>query len=305
MPTVVVFGHSATTAAVIVGLMHLDNGLDVTVPDDSDEQQFNDLVALGGMGHNSLRKATPKVVAAADLLVFTDFDSASEDDGDDAAINANMQGLRAALNTAMASGFDGSILVATTRDDLMTYFAQRFSGVPNDRVLGVGTAAHSIYTANRIARELNVPVDNVAVDVVGTASDYQVLWSRAAVSTVPLLSMMQNDATDVSANLIQAVDRDLQQFAAGIGAAVVADVVARIVAVLLSDGADIVPLTLITGAADELNVSARPAVVGQRHAQVLPRVAGAQAEEEAWVDITGRVRDEIKTIENNISGSKD
>ncbi|KRM88000.1 hypothetical protein [Lacticaseibacillus thailandensis] len=305
MQTVVVYGNSPTTTATIAALMHLDDGLVVTVPDDSNGALFNDLVALGGMGHNTLAKATPKVVAEADLLVFTDTLPADADADDANALTAaNIKMVREALNGAMANGFTGTLLVATTRDELLTYFAQRFSGVASDHVLGVGTAAHSLFTANRIAQELNVPVHNVAVDVVGTATDYQVLWSRAAVSTVPLLSMVQNDAAKVSAEIIQTVNRELQQFAAGIGAAVTADVVARIAAVLLSTQTDIVPLTLIDGTGAGLTVVARPAVVGRQHVQVLPRVAGAQAEEEALKEITDRVLAAIHDIEHQSNGSK-
>ena len=37
------------------------------------------------------------------------------------------------------AGFTGRIIVAMTRDELFTYFAQRFSGVNKSQVVGLGT----------------------------------------------------------------------------------------------------------------------------------------------------------------------
>lgn len=89
--------------------------------------------------------------------------------------------------TARLNGFNGLLLILTNPVDVMTYVAQRSSGLPAAKVLGTGTMLDTARLRQVLARELNVDARSVHAHVVGEHGDSEVaLWSAARVGGVAL-----------------------------------------------------------------------------------------------------------------------
>lgn len=136
MQRVVVHGASTGTQGLLQMLIMslLDLQVGCYEPDET-LVDVAGLTALSQICHNTFVKVTPKVLKAADVLILTDTGTPA----DEGFVATNITAIRKVLNSAMAAGFKGRIIVAMTHDELFTYFAQRFSGLNKRQVVGLGT----------------------------------------------------------------------------------------------------------------------------------------------------------------------
>ncbi|MBE1876419.1 L-lactate dehydrogenase [Myceligenerans pegani] len=82
---------------------------------------------------------------------------------------------------------DAIFLMVTNPVDVVTYAAQRFSGLPRERVLGSGTVLDTSRLREAIARHAGVAVGNVHAYIAGEHGDSEIaLWSSASIGGVPL-----------------------------------------------------------------------------------------------------------------------
>lgn len=78
-------------------------------------------------------------------------------------------------------------LLVTNPVDVITYIAQKISGLPTARVFGSGTVLDSSRFRYLIAQRLNVAVQNVHAYIAGEHGDSEIpLWSSATIGNVPL-----------------------------------------------------------------------------------------------------------------------
>jgi L-lactate dehydrogenase len=83
---------------------------------------------------------------------------------------------------------DAIFLMVTNPVDVVTYAAQKVSGLPRERVLGSGTVLDTSRLRAAIARHAGVAVGNVHAYIAGEHGDSEIaLWSSASIGGVPLL----------------------------------------------------------------------------------------------------------------------
>jgi L-lactate dehydrogenase len=84
-------------------------------------------------------------------------------------------------------GLRGLLVIVTNPVDVMTYVAQKASGLPAARVIGTGTMLDTARLRQVLGRELALEARSVHAQVVGEHGDSEVvLWSGAHVGGVPL-----------------------------------------------------------------------------------------------------------------------
>jgi L-lactate dehydrogenase len=82
---------------------------------------------------------------------------------------------------------DATIIVVTNPCDVVTMAAQKFSGLPVERVFGSGTVLDSARFRYLLARSVGVSPSNVHAYIAGEHGDSEIaLWSSAFVGAVPL-----------------------------------------------------------------------------------------------------------------------
>jgi L-lactate dehydrogenase len=95
--------------------------------------------------------------------------------------------VRGCIQKLMAEGFDGILLIATNPVDVLTFIAQRESGLPASQVIGSGTLLDTERLRHILGERLNVDPRSVHAAVIGEHGDSSVaVWSAAQVAGVPL-----------------------------------------------------------------------------------------------------------------------
>jgi len=84
-------------------------------------------------------------------------------------------------------GYTGLLIVVTNPVDVLTYFYQKYTGMPPQRVIGTGTFLDSARLREMIGEKLGVEPKSIHADVIGEHGDSSVMvWSNAAVGGVSL-----------------------------------------------------------------------------------------------------------------------
>ncbi len=79
-------------------------------------------------------------------------------------------------------GFEGILIILANPVDVLTYYYQKFSGLPAGRVIGTGTMLDTARLREITGRKLNVDPRSVHAQVVGEHGDSEVvLWSSATI----------------------------------------------------------------------------------------------------------------------------
>ena len=79
-------------------------------------------------------------------------------------------------------GYKGTLIVVSNPVDVLTYFYQKFSGLPAGRVIGTGTMLDTARLRSIIGEKLNLDPRSVHAQVIGEHGDSEVvLWSSATI----------------------------------------------------------------------------------------------------------------------------
>lgn len=109
-------------------------------------------------------------------------------------VGKNMTIFKSIVEEIMASGFDGIFLVATNPVDVLTYAVQKFSGLPESRVIGSGTILDTARFRFLLSQEIGVAADSVHAYIVGEHGDSELpVWSSANVAGIKLTDILKND----------------------------------------------------------------------------------------------------------------
>lgn len=84
-------------------------------------------------------------------------------------------------------GFNGLLIVVANPVDVLTYFYQKFTGLPVGKVIGTGTMLDTARLRDIIGKKLDIDPKSVHAQVVGEHGDSEVvMWSRASLGGITL-----------------------------------------------------------------------------------------------------------------------
>ncbi|MBN8880683.1 L-lactate dehydrogenase [Salana multivorans] len=130
----------------------------------------------------------------ADIVVFTA--GAKQDPGQSRMeLAAKTVGLvQKVMPTLVDIAPDAVHMMVTNPVDVVTYAAQKVTGLPTHQIFGSGTVLDSSRLRYQISRECGVAVQNVHAYVLGEHGDSEVpIWSSASIGGVPLLEWLGPD----------------------------------------------------------------------------------------------------------------
>jgi L-lactate dehydrogenase len=85
------------------------------------------------------------------------------------------------------TGYKGILIVVSNPVDVLTYFYQKYTGIPASRVIGTGTLLDTARLREAIANRLHIEPKTIHAQVVGEHGDSElVLWSRASIGGLAL-----------------------------------------------------------------------------------------------------------------------
>ncbi|NSX56345.1 L-lactate dehydrogenase [Parasulfitobacter algicola] len=190
-----------------------------------------------------------------------------------ALLDRNAKVFRTIIKNIIAVAPDAILIVATNPVDVMTYVAQRLSGIPVGKVIGTGTILDTARFRTLLGQHLGIAAQSVHAYVLGEHGDSEVpIWSSAMAGSVPIdtlanqmgRSLLSEEKNTISTNVRDAAYSIIEGKGAtyyGIGAGV-----ARIVQAILDDERIVLSVSIMTD--DVLGVPNVPIS--------LPRIIGAQ-----------------------------
>ena len=106
-----------------------------------------------------------------------------------ALLERNVEVFRAVIDGVMQAAPDAILLIATNPLDVMTFAAQRISGLPPERVIGSGTILDTARLRSLLGGHLGIAPNSVHAYVLGEHGDSEVpVWSSAMAGSVPIVS---------------------------------------------------------------------------------------------------------------------
>src|SRR5262249_38840026 len=124
-------------------------------------------------------------VATSDVVVITAGLRRKPDESRLDLINRNVDLFLGLLDQVKAAGLKetGNPVVVSNPVDVLTYLAVQRSGLPWQRVIGLGTQLDTARLRGYLARKLGVPASQVNALLLGEHGDSMVpIWSSATVS---------------------------------------------------------------------------------------------------------------------------
>ena len=111
----------------------------------------------------------------------------------------NTRIMKSIVEKVMESGFDGIIVVASNPVDLMSYVAQKVSGLPSHRVIGSGTLLDTARLRYLMSEYLGIASSNIHALIMGEHGDSSfVPWTHAYIGTKSLLEYLDEEGRDLS-----------------------------------------------------------------------------------------------------------
>src|SRR6516165_2307232 len=132
---------------------------------------------------------TMEDVASSNVVVITAGLRRKPDESRLDLINRNVDLFLGLLDQMKSAGLKDStyLIVVSNPVDVLTYLAVRRSGLPWQRVIGLGTVLDTARFRSNLARRLQVPATQVNALILGEHGDSMVpIWSSATVAGLPL-----------------------------------------------------------------------------------------------------------------------
>jgi L-lactate dehydrogenase len=136
-----------------------------------------------------LSAGTMEDVATSNVVVITAGLRRKPDESRLDLINRNVDLFLDLLDQVKAAGLkdDAYLVVVSNPVDVLTYLAVQRSGLPWQRVIGLGTQLDTARLRGHLARKLQVPASQVNALILGEHGDSMVpVWSSATVAGLPL-----------------------------------------------------------------------------------------------------------------------
>ena len=140
----------------------------------------------------------------ADLVVFTA--GAKQDPGQSRMeLASKTVGLvKKVLPTLVDIAPDAIHMMVTNPVDVVTYAAQKITGLPTNQIFGSGTVLDSSRLRFLIAQECGVAVQNVHAYVLGEHGDSEVpMWTSASIGGVPLLEWLGKNRAPLFTDMVR------------------------------------------------------------------------------------------------------
>ncbi|MBC1421776.1 Rossmann-fold NAD(P)-binding domain-containing protein [Listeria seeligeri] len=136
----------------------------------------------------------------ADLVVFF------QEEMSDSTISKeeNLALIKEKVKKMMATGFQGIVLVSTAESNVVAALIKRFSGLPGNQIITLGTSLATSYFQVEIAKLFKISPKNVHGYIIGdNSSDVIPVWSRAFLGGKPILSYLTEEPKRITAEDLQ------------------------------------------------------------------------------------------------------
>ncbi|KAL6251009.1 hypothetical protein RBB50_001217 [Rhinocladiella similis] len=157
---------------------------DAQVKDLEDATTYHGAVGGGGV---RIRAGTHKEAGQCDIVVISAGAKQRHGETRTALLGRNLAILKSATNDMKPFSKHTVILLVANPVDVLTFFCQKFSGLPQQQVIGSGTFLDTARLRGILAEKVGVDASSVDAYVLGEHGESQmVAWSCVTVGAMPL-----------------------------------------------------------------------------------------------------------------------
>lgn len=133
----------------------------------------------------NVKAATVEDMLECDAIVITAGRGGESDESRLNLLKENIQIVRTI--SKKLKGYGGILIVVSNPVDVITYYYQKLTGIPSNRVMGTGTMLDTARLMDIVGDKINVDSKSIQAEVIGEHGDSEVvLWSKALVGNTPL-----------------------------------------------------------------------------------------------------------------------
>ena len=163
---------------------------------DAQAQDLSDATYHGNTA-TRVRAAEHQEAGQCDIIVMTAGAAQKEGESRTDLIGRNLKILSSAIEDCKPFRDDAILLVVANPVDVLTYFAQKFSGLPKPQVFGSGTFLDSARLRGMLAQRSGVAASSIDAYVLGEHGESQlVAWSHVGIGGVPLDQIVSEGEID-------------------------------------------------------------------------------------------------------------
>lgn len=198
----------------------------------------------------------------------------------------------------MKHGFNGIFVVITNPVDIVTYFVQKYSGLPHSRVIGTGTGLDSARLQRILSIETGINPQSIQAWAVGEHGNSQVpVFSSASVNGKPLLEFQNLNFEEIEKKVISAgwdIYRGKNSTEFGIGCTC-----AKLVKTIFHDEKTVLPCSaFLQGEYENSGIyTGVPAVVGKNGVEYIIEISLDEKEKEKFDMSCNVLKENIKKLE--------
>lgn len=281
---VVIYGDSTQVQLVATTLINADLELDIHFIEDHyfNEANFKQLMALSVLAPNiTLTRSPMAYFKEADLLLLVDLVPATSDTLMKEFVTANLPEFREIISHAMSQGFAGQICSLQTYDEVWTYLAWKFSGLPQQQIFGLGTFTATLVLQRLLQAKFHVGDHDVRTYVLGTFAQPAIIWSRTMIGGFPLLRLIADAHNDLDATLLTELTQRLQALLAQDARTLAVSSLPKLLQGLTHEIGFISALTVLTEANDQQLSYSLPVYLNQTGTREFMTASLTEAEQEA------------------------
>ncbi|MFD1548401.1 Rossmann-fold NAD(P)-binding domain-containing protein [Levilactobacillus fuyuanensis] len=299
-PTLLIQGNFDQASQLVHQLLVMNLPLDcVVMPNATDDTpRYQPLVVASALCPRlTVRVGTAADYGQATWLVVLDRYAA------ELPIADRIAELRLLMKHIVENGFNGQLVFSGEQDELLSYFAWKFSGLPAGQIWGLGTYPLTRLLTYRLAERLGVGATVIQATVVGTAQSPIVAWSRTYVGPAPLLMYLANADADFDADDLDKMSTWLTREAAEQQDTLRYMAIIRLIQATLSQQPVIAPVTNIHEETPAF-AAASPVLVGTKGIQHLTNLVLSEDEQQAYGAQIAEIREQITAIESQQTEGK-
>lgn len=204
---VVIVGAGMVGTSIAYSMMNQSICGEIVVIDINEKKAMGEALdmmhAMEFMNHKTIvRSGTYADCMDADSVIITasvPMNSNLSDRMELLAKNKNI--MKVIVESVMASGFNGILLIVSNPVDVMTYYAWKISGLPHEKVIGSGTTLDTARLHYYIAKTVDVSPSSVHAYVIGEHGDSEMIaWSTATIGGKDIDNVFKDNVSRIGDN---------------------------------------------------------------------------------------------------------
>lgn len=159
MVKISVIGAGSVGAAVCYSLLLRKLCAELILVDVDEKRvkgEVSDLCDGTFLSNTRVKAGTPQQAGQSDIIIITAGAKQKEGETRIQLIDRNLKILRSVIGGMQPLNSNAIIIIVANPCDILTYFAQRLSGLPSKQVFGSGTFLDTARLRNQIAEKLEV-----------------------------------------------------------------------------------------------------------------------------------------------------